>query len=307
MNGILVPFTLGIQTPTQLQAMLEFGHNKLIYMDVTFSTNDVKYHLFTLMTFYFHYTKVLIAWVITSWQTCEDLVECLSTLQAKLLSHTCHIGNHHVSLWMMLQRNSEHCNRLYVDFYFFCWIFLCFGITLAWGFHNIFIVHGKHINVGCTMAGLCKVEILFEFFCTWHVLKTWRLHFMEKIKDSKVRLQYLIASTWWCSCPSTQMRPLMISRHVEGKWWWGVTIIYNLMLFGQDIFGLIIAYSVNKGSPFQVWHVLNPFCYGCISSCMFIFHTFELHHGLKVCCACPYNVLNGWVSLDATLQSKHTS
>jgi hypothetical protein len=24
---------------------------------------------------------------------------------------TCHIGNHHVSLWMMPHKNSEHCNR----------------------------------------------------------------------------------------------------------------------------------------------------------------------------------------------------
>ncbi len=26
-----------------------------------------------------------------------------------------------------------------------------------------------------------------NFFCTWHVLKAWRLRSMEKIKDSKVR------------------------------------------------------------------------------------------------------------------------
>jgi hypothetical protein len=26
-----------------------------------------------------------------------------------------------------------------------------------------------------------------KFFCTWHVLKAWHLHSMEKIKDSKVR------------------------------------------------------------------------------------------------------------------------
>jgi hypothetical protein len=51
-------------------------------------------------------------------------------------------------------------------------------------------------------------------------------------------------------------------------------ITYNLLLFGQDIFGLIIANLVSKGSPFQVWHVLKPFCYGCITSCMFTFHTY---------------------------------
>jgi hypothetical protein len=52
-----------------------------------FGTNDVKYHLFTLVVFDFHQTWVLVAWVITSWQTCEDLMEWLSALQAKLLSH----------------------------------------------------------------------------------------------------------------------------------------------------------------------------------------------------------------------------
>jgi len=46
------------------------------------------------------------------------------------------------------------------------------------------------------------------------------------------------------------------------------------MLFGQDIFGFIIANCVNKGSHFQVWHVLNPFCCGCITIYMFTFHTY---------------------------------
>ncbi len=96
----------------------------------------------------------------------------------------------------------------------------------------------------------------------------------RKSKIQRWGMQYLIASTWWCSCPSTQMKPLMISRQVGGKWWWGVMIIYNLVLFGQDTFGLIIVNFVSKRSPFQVWHVLSPFCYGCITSYMFIFHTY---------------------------------
>jgi hypothetical protein len=57
-NGIHVPFTIGIQTPMQLQAMFQFGHNKFIFMDAAFGTNDVKYHLFTLMVFDFHRTRV---------------------------------------------------------------------------------------------------------------------------------------------------------------------------------------------------------------------------------------------------------
>jgi hypothetical protein len=70
------------------------------------------------------------------------------------------------------------------------------------------------------------------------------------------------------------MKPLMISRHVGRRWWWGVLITYNLVLFGQNIFGLLIANLVNKRSPFQAWHVLKPFCYGWITSYMFTFHTY---------------------------------
>jgi hypothetical protein len=35
---------------------------------------------------------------------------------------------------------------------------------LAWAFYNILIVHGKHIDVGCTMVGLFGVEIMSQFF-----------------------------------------------------------------------------------------------------------------------------------------------
>jgi hypothetical protein len=63
-------------------------------------------------------------------------------------------------------------------------------------------------------------------------------------------------------------------------------ITYNMVLLGQDIFGFIIANLVSKGSSFQVWHNLKPFCYGCISWMHVHFpHIFKLHHGLKICCA----------------------
>jgi hypothetical protein len=65
-NGIHVPFTIRIQTLMQLQAMFQFDHNGLIFMDATFGTNNVKYLLFTLMAFNFHCTRVPIVWVITS-------------------------------------------------------------------------------------------------------------------------------------------------------------------------------------------------------------------------------------------------
>jgi hypothetical protein len=52
-NGIQVPFTIGIQTLTQCESMLSYGHNGAISMDVT---NDMKLYLFTLMGFDDHHT-----------------------------------------------------------------------------------------------------------------------------------------------------------------------------------------------------------------------------------------------------------
>jgi hypothetical protein len=54
-------------------------------MDATFGTNDVKFHLFTLIVFDAHHTGVLVAWIITSRQTCNDLVDWLTFLKTKLL------------------------------------------------------------------------------------------------------------------------------------------------------------------------------------------------------------------------------
>jgi hypothetical protein len=60
-NGTQVPFTIGIQTPTQCESMLSYGHNGAIFMDATFGTNDMKFHLFTLMAFLNHHINVLLA------------------------------------------------------------------------------------------------------------------------------------------------------------------------------------------------------------------------------------------------------
>jgi hypothetical protein len=84
-NGIHVTFTIGIQIASQLQAMVSLGDNGAISMDATFSTNDVKSHLFTLMVFDAHCTRVPVAWIVTSCQTCDDLVEWLTALKTKLL------------------------------------------------------------------------------------------------------------------------------------------------------------------------------------------------------------------------------
>jgi len=82
--------------------------------------------------------------------------------------HICQIRNHHVSLWMMPHKSSKYCNRLYIDLFFLLHCFKTIPRIFYLGFHNLFIVHGKghgkHIDVGSTMVGLCGVEILSQFF-----------------------------------------------------------------------------------------------------------------------------------------------
>jgi len=68
-NGTQVPFTIGIQTPTQCESMLSYGRNGAISIDATFGTNDMKFHLFTLMGFDDHCTSVPLAWIIINKQT----------------------------------------------------------------------------------------------------------------------------------------------------------------------------------------------------------------------------------------------
>jgi len=117
-DGIHVPFTIEIQTPSQLQAMVSLGDNGAISMDATFGTNDVKFHLFTLMVFDAHCTRVSVAWIITSHQTCDDLVESLTLLKIKLLRKNLkwHL---HVSSLMMLHKNYEHYSEFYFHSTFF--------------------------------------------------------------------------------------------------------------------------------------------------------------------------------------------
>jgi hypothetical protein len=68
-----------------MQAMVLLGDNGAISMDATFGTNDVKFHLFTLMVFDAHRSRVSVAWIITSCQTCDDLVEWLTPLKTKFI------------------------------------------------------------------------------------------------------------------------------------------------------------------------------------------------------------------------------
>ncbi len=46
--------------------MLSYGYNGAIFMDATFGTYDMKFHLFTLMGFDDHHMGVPLAWIITS-------------------------------------------------------------------------------------------------------------------------------------------------------------------------------------------------------------------------------------------------
>jgi hypothetical protein len=70
--------------------MLSYGHNGAISMDATFGTNDMKFHLFTLMGFDDHRTGVPLAWIIRNRQTVQDTIEWLKPLKDKMLSHMKH-------------------------------------------------------------------------------------------------------------------------------------------------------------------------------------------------------------------------
>jgi hypothetical protein len=61
--------------PTQLYAMFQFGHIGVIFIDATFSTNNVKYHLFTLMNCDLHCTKVRFFFMCVFYMLLQDSVE----------------------------------------------------------------------------------------------------------------------------------------------------------------------------------------------------------------------------------------
>jgi hypothetical protein len=89
-NGTQVTFTIGIQTPTQCESMLSYGHNGVVSINATFGTNDMKFHLFTLTGFDDHRTGVPLTCIITSKQTVEDLIEWLKPLKDKMSSYMPH-------------------------------------------------------------------------------------------------------------------------------------------------------------------------------------------------------------------------
>ncbi len=82
--GIHVPFMIGIQIPSQLQSMVSLCDNGVVSMDVTFDTNNVKFHLFRLMVFNAHCIKLPITWIITSCQIWNDFTKWLTPLREEL-------------------------------------------------------------------------------------------------------------------------------------------------------------------------------------------------------------------------------
>jgi len=146
---------------------------------------------------------------------------------------------------------------------------------LMWGLCNIFIVHGKCTNVGCTMARLCGAKILSHFLCAWHVLKAWRLHSMEKILDPKVK-RALLDHLHMVMFMSINLNETIESFKVHGNEI-PMESFHNLQL-GVVWTRYFWAYYCQPSKwfiPFQVWHVLKHFCYGRITSCMLIFHTYS--------------------------------
>jgi len=89
-NKTQISFTISIQTLAQCESMLSYGHNGAISMDATFGTNEMKFYLFTLTGFNDHRMGVPLAWIITSKQRVEDLIEWLKPLKDKMLPHMPH-------------------------------------------------------------------------------------------------------------------------------------------------------------------------------------------------------------------------
>ena len=65
--------------------MLQWANHGTISMDATFGTKHMKFHLFTLIVFDDFYNDVPIAWVITSRQKQDDLMQWLTALRAKAI------------------------------------------------------------------------------------------------------------------------------------------------------------------------------------------------------------------------------
>jgi hypothetical protein len=120
--------------------MVSLGDNGVISMDATFGTNDVKFHLFTLMVFDAHRTRMSIAWIITSCQICDDLVEWLIPLKTKILKKN---PKWKPSSLIMFHKNYKH----YGEFLFSFYLFLSFYVHAAISkFHPTFSILNNVIS-----------------------------------------------------------------------------------------------------------------------------------------------------------------
>jgi hypothetical protein len=107
---------------TQCESILPYGHNGAIFMDVTFGTNDMKFHLFTLMGFDDHRMSVPLVWIIIS----KERIEWLKTLKDKILSHMPHWKPSCFFVHNALQefRALRLVLYLVLNLYLFPWMFL---------------------------------------------------------------------------------------------------------------------------------------------------------------------------------------
>jgi len=87
------------------ESMLSYGHNGAISTDAAFGTNDMKFHLFTLMGFDDHHMGVFLTWIITYRENIWRFYWNHSKIKCY---HICHIGNHHVFLLTMHCKNWKH-------------------------------------------------------------------------------------------------------------------------------------------------------------------------------------------------------
>jgi hypothetical protein len=129
---------------------------------------------------------------------------------------------------------------------------------------------------------------------------------MEKIKDPKVRHATLDHFHMVMLMSINPDETIKSSRHMGGRWWWKILIIYNLVLLGQDTFGPIIANLISNLLLSK--YVFKPFKYGCITSCMLTFHTYTNYiMGCKYFVHVHAKLLDGWASSSVALKSRHAS
>ncbi len=153
------------RSPIQSESMLSYGHNGVISMDATFGTNDMKFHLFSLMGFDDHHMSVPLVWIITSRQTIEDLTKWLKPFKNKMLSHMPH--------WkpscFLVDDAPQELKALQLVLYLHCVYFLrYFLVSVIKKFitSNAFYVvltpstHGDFIAY-VSLLGLCGVWIRF--------------------------------------------------------------------------------------------------------------------------------------------------